>query len=60
MLCLDLIFAAAFNAVSEILVEGLDHLHYFFALFLPIMWLWQHFNYLFNRFDPGEIAKCKT
>ena len=44
MLCLDLIFAAAFNSISQILVEGLDRIHYFFALFLPIMWLWQHFN----------------
>ncbi|KAL1527591.1 hypothetical protein AB1Y20_008978 [Prymnesium parvum] len=56
MLCVDLVFAAAFNSLSQMLVADLRQFHFFCALFLPIWWLWQHLNYLFNRFDPEDIS----
>ena len=56
MLCLDLVFAASFNLISDMLVPGLDHFHYFYALFIPIWGLWQHLIYLFNRFDPEDVT----
>lgn len=57
MLCLDLAFAASWSVAAQWITYGDDAaVPRYFLIFVPIAWVWDQTNRVFNRFDTKDIV----
>ena len=57
MLCLDLAFAASWSVAAQWITYGDEAaVPRYFLIFVPIAWVWDQTNRVFNRFDTKDIV----